>query len=129
MKEGGCHYFNDVFRGIPRACLGGGSCYDETLYDWISDQVPLRNEDIEKKIRSIYPSKKELCILGPALTKKVILIEPLFQWVPPFRDTVNRFDNLPTPLEHLDKNLNAETILRMWWCPATDSERELYVRW
>ena len=81
--------------------------------------LPFRDIDLAKHMRKLYPSAAVLEILGPVLTKRVVMAEPFFRFLPPLSDSdeVNSasdnnneedvhiaplFENLPTPLEPFD---------------------------
>jgi hypothetical protein len=107
MEQGDDYYFNDVFLGKEGASLGGGSCYYRGICGYMSHMLPLRDEDLVKYMRAAYPSLKQLELLGPVLTSKVVLMAPFFRWVPPNddKDDGTWFKDLPTPLEAMNENI------------------------
>jgi len=98
------------------ASLGrvGVSCYIKTFS--LSRIFPLRDQDLTKAARDIYPTALELDILGP-LVKKVVLAEPLFRWVPPDSEKDALFQDLPTPLEELSEDIIRDEGMRDWLDP------------
>lgn len=64
--------------------------------------LPLRNEDFIKYLRqNVYSPGKVLDLLGPTLTRKIILTAPFFRWVPPEGEPTMLMA-LPSSLEEID---------------------------
>jgi hypothetical protein len=128
-------YFTGVFMGMDNAYLGGGSCYGHTICYNVASMFPFRDKDLVKHMRKLYPSATVLELLGPALTKRVVLAEPFFRFLPPSsaRDVVDLnstsdsneedghvaplFENLPTPLEPLTEEIIIENGMGAWLDP------------
>ena len=133
LKQDGDYYFNDVLLGKDNAYLGGGSCYDHTICEDVTSMFPFRDKDLAKQMRKLYPSASVMELLGPALTKRVVLAEPFFRFLPPLsaRDEVDfnsasdnneedaapLFQNLPTPLEPLTEEIIIENGMGNWLDP------------
>eukprot|EP00554_Chaetoceros_debilis_P015887 CAMPEP_0194125198 /NCGR_PEP_ID=MMETSP0150-20130528/59337_1 /TAXON_ID=122233 /ORGANISM="Chaetoceros debilis, Strain MM31A-1" /LENGTH=366 /DNA_ID=CAMNT_0038818995 /DNA_START=109 /DNA_END=1210 /DNA_ORIENTATION=- len=133
LKQDGDYYFNDVFLGMDNADLGGGSCYDLTICEGVASMFPFRDKDLAEQMRMLYPSASVLELLGPALTKRVVLAEPFFRFLPPLsardevdfnsasdnneEDTAPLFQNLPTPLEPLTEEIIIENGMGNWLDP------------
>ena len=124
LKQDGNEYFNDVFMGMDNPWIGGGSGYDYTICENVARMFSFHDKDLAKQMRKLYPSASVLELLGPALTKRVVLAEPFFRFLPPLsaRDEVDfnsasdnneedaapLFQNLPTPLETLTEDIVIE---------------------
>ena len=91
--------------------------YGDDICHLISDMYPFRDQDLVDAMQSIYPSQKELQLLGPILSKKVLLMEPFFRWVPPKEKKTVCFDDLPTPLEELTDEIVEENDMEQWLDP------------
>ena len=119
LSEGGDYYFNDVFLGLKGGYLGGGSCYGRTMCSMISRMYPFRDEDLVKFVRGGYPTQASLDLLGPVLTEKIVLMSPLFKWVPLGSTDKNHhhLESLPTPLERLDEEIIRSHGMGVWLAP------------
>ena len=115
--------------GQDNAHLGGGS----TIGDGVASMFPFRDKDLAKQMRKLYPSASIMELLGPALTKRVVLAEPFFRFLPPLsardevyfnsasynneEDAAPLFQNLPTPLEPLTEEIIIENGMGNWLDP------------
>lgn len=117
MEQGGDYYFNDIFLGKDNPMLGGGSCYGHVICQMLSEMLPLRDEDLVKRLRTTYPSLKKLAILGPALIPRVVLMAPFFRWVPPDKKDGHKLDELPTPLEEMNETIIRQSDMAQWLEP------------
>ncbi len=121
MKRGGDYHFNDVFMGMEDAELGWGSYYGVRIWEHISAMFPFRDQDLAKHMRQLYPSASDLELLGPILSKELLLIEPFFHFLPPLSDSddneehdITLFKNLPTPLEPLTEEIIIDNGMGAW---------------
>ncbi len=111
MKEGGDYYFNAIFWGngnfystleMKVLCMFGNY-----MCRLIKRIYPFHDEDLARQLRYLHPGASDMELLGPLLTKKVILLEPSFRYLHPLSDKddadldLDEFRNLSTPLENL----------------------------
>jgi hypothetical protein len=121
LQCGGDMYFNDVFLGENSARFGGGSGFGHVICQGISERSPFRDQELlVDAFRELYPNRKTLNLLGPILTKNVVLVEPLFRWVPPEDegDEDHHFDALPHPLEEMTEDRIRMFGMERWMQPG-----------
>ena len=81
MNSGDDSYFNQAFLG-ESGIDPGGSGFGQAMCSYVESMLPLRNKDFVKFLReSVLPSSKEMAILGPTLTSRVLLTAPLLEWI------------------------------------------------
>ena len=133
LEKNQLYYVLDVFLGEDDPHLGGGDCYNCIICQNIASMFPFRDIDLAKHMRKLYPSASVLEILGPALTKRVVMAEPFFRFLPPLSDSDETnsgpdnneedvhiaplFENLPTPLEPLTEEIIIENGMGVWLDP------------
>jgi len=98
MKAGDDSHCNQAFLG-ESGIIPSGSGFGEAMCAYVESMLPLRNKDFVEFLRtSVLPSSKEMAILGPTLTSRVLLSASLLEWI-------NNDSNeivLPAGLEEFD---------------------------